>query len=171
MNPVLIFGASRGTGFLLAQRLRAADVLVGAMLRAGADAAPLLRLGVQVSRGDAFVPADVAEWGSVTVIVHTRDVILECHAELPRGKMGSGFYNLQSAGPLSGHIRADHCESIYFVRRPFMGKRTLSIHFFNGRRHTMFKVYVGRDAQRNLKADQVQRFDALERRVALREAA
>lgn len=123
--------------------------------------------------GGAFpdVMADVAKWGSVTVIVHTRDLILECQAALPPGKMGHGFYNLQGAGPLSGHLRADHCESIYFVRRPFMGKDTLSIQFFNGEGHTMFKVYVGRDAQRNLKVDQVDLFNALARRVALPEAA
>lgn len=60
MNPVLIFGASRGTGLLLARRLREAAVPVYAMLRVGVDDAPLVQMGVQVSRGDAFVPADVA---------------------------------------------------------------------------------------------------------------
>lgn len=57
---VLIFGASRGTGLLLAQRLRAGGVSVHAMLRPRSDASPLDEIGAQVVRGDALNAADVA---------------------------------------------------------------------------------------------------------------
>ena len=40
-----------------------------------------------------------------------------------------------------------------------MGMETMSVQFFNAHGETIFKIYVGRDAQKKLKADQVERFD------------
>lgn len=60
MTPVLVFGASRGTGLLLAQQLRQQGVAVQVMLRESAAADELLALGVSVVRGDALLPGDVA---------------------------------------------------------------------------------------------------------------
>lgn len=120
--------------------------------------------------GDTFldVMRDIAAWGEVTVIVHTGDLILEFASPLPLGRTGHGFYNLVDGGKLGGHLRADHCSAIFFVRRPFMGKDTLSVQFFNAAGESMFKIFVGRDENRSLRADQVERFDALERRLAPR---
>lgn len=119
--------------------------------------------------GSLFVEAmqDIAGWGKVTVVVHTPDIIMESHAEMPVGKLGHGFYNLQGGdGPLSGHLRPERCGAIYFVQRPFMGTDTCSVNFFNIEGEAMFKVYVGRDDMRRLKANQVERFNALARRLA-----
>ncbi len=59
MRPVLIFGASRGVGFLLARLLRQQGVPVAAMVRCGTAQADLEAEGVSVARGDAFSVADV----------------------------------------------------------------------------------------------------------------
>ncbi len=59
MKPVLIFGASRGVGFLLARMLRQRDVPVLAMLRSEAAHADLKAAGVLASHGDAFSLSDV----------------------------------------------------------------------------------------------------------------
>lgn len=131
-------------------------------------------LPAQVRRqapGSAFIDAfeDIASWGDVTLIVHTADAIIEFSGPLPVGKTGHGYYNLQGGGVVSGHLRADRCGAIYFVRRPFMGKETRSILFFNLEGAAMFKVYVGRDENRELRQDQLLRFDALERRLAVQE--
>lgn len=67
---------------------------------------------------------------------------------------------------MSGHLRAGNCRAIVFLRRPFMGTDTLSVQFFNGDGEAMFKIFVGRDEARRLKADQVARFAALEARFA-----
>jgi putative heme iron utilization protein len=40
------------------------------------------------------------------------------------------------------------------------------VQFLNGDGEAMFKIFVGRDAERRLKADQVERFAQLERRFA-----
>jgi putative heme iron utilization protein len=40
------------------------------------------------------------------------------------------------------------------------------VQFLNAEGEAMFKIYVGRDEDRRLKADQVERFAQLERRFA-----
>ena len=117
--------------------------------------------------GDRFleVMQDLSEWGPVTVIAHTKDIILEVEGPVPPGKLGHGFYNLHGDSPIGGHMRADHCKAIVFVRRPFMGKETLSVQFFNAEGEAMFKVFVGRDAKGNLRQDQVDRFTRLQARL------
>jgi len=117
--------------------------------------------------GSAFetVMADLASWGEITFLVHTKDLILECRGEIPPGQTARGFFNLQGHGPIGGHLRYGNCASIQFVVRPFMKMDTRAILFFNGEGGAMFKVYVGRNEDRSLRADQVARFDALRRRM------
>jgi putative heme utilization carrier protein HutX len=117
--------------------------------------------------GDRFVEVmeDLSEWGAVTVIAHTKDIILEVEGPVPPGKLGHGFYNLHGDSPIGGHLRAENCKAILFLRRPFMGTETLSVQFFNADGEAMFKVFVGRDRNRALKPEQVARFAALEARL------
>ena len=118
--------------------------------------------------GEAFeeVMNEVAAWGPVTLLVHTPDVILECKGAVPPGKVGRGYFNLVGPGPVGGHIRHENCKAIYFVRRKFMGADSCSIVFFNAPGEPMFKIFVGRDEQRSLLADQVEKFANLQRRLA-----
>lgn len=55
--PVVIFGASRGTGLELARALRARDAPVIALLRGETGRVELERMGVELVRGDAMDPA------------------------------------------------------------------------------------------------------------------
>lgn len=118
--------------------------------------------------GDLFVEVmeDLTTWGKVTVIAHTADVILEVEGEVPPGKLGHGFYNLHGDSPIGGHLRAGNCKAIHFLHRPFMGKESMSIQFFNADGGSMFKVFVGRDENRALKPDQIARFEQLKARLA-----
>ncbi len=110
------------------------------------------------------VMADIADWGVVTVLVHTQDIILECKGELPTGKTARGFYNLDHGSPIGGHFRLDQCTAMAFVRRVFMGSDSCSVSFFNRGGEAMFKIFVGRDENRQLIANQVERFTALQDR-------
>lgn len=85
--------------------------------------------------------------------------MLECTGSLPDGTYGHGYYNLNSGSPIHGHIKADNCHSIYLVDRLFHGRRTCSVQFFNNWGEPMFKIFVGRDASRELIAEQVSHFD------------
>jgi hypothetical protein len=62
--------------------------------RAVIEALPpqMLRLGA----GSAFADTmqDIAQWGEVTLIVHTDDAIFEFTGAIPAGEIGRGYFNL-----------------------------------------------------------------------------
>jgi putative heme utilization carrier protein HutX len=117
----------------------------------------------RIAGGDTFITAmdDIAEWGDVTFIVHTPDGIFEIGGPVPKGTEGRGYFNLAGSAGLHGHLRHDRCGGVAFVERPFMGKNSASVLFLNRDGGFMFKVFVGRDENRELKADQLERFRAL----------
>ena len=103
----------------------------------------------------------LTEWGEVLFIVHTPDIVLECAGTIPPGSFGRGYFNLHGDSPIGGHIRAENCKHIVFVSRPFMGRPSRSLQFFNAAGEAMFKIFVRRDKERNLLPEQVARFDVL----------
>jgi len=117
----------------------------------------------KIVTGDHLEPLldDGTSWGPILLIVHTPDLVLECEGPLPSGSYGRGYFNLQGESPISGHIRASRCREIAFVSRPFMGRESRSIQFFNFDGDSMFKIFVRREQNRDLVAEQVARFDAL----------
>ena len=118
---------------------------------------------VRIGRGGEFAAAmaDIAEWGEVTLIVHTDDAIFEFTGAIPAGEIGRGYFNLMQPKGLHGHLRHERCAAIAFVERPFMGKSSAFIAFINVDGGIMFKVFVGRDDKRELKVDQLERFRKL----------
>ncbi len=116
---------------------------------------------------EAFVTAmqDIAGWGEVTLIVHTDDGIFEITAPVSDGQIGHGYFNLVNPKVLHGHLRHARCGGVAFVERPFMGKPSAFVAFLNIEGGVMFKVFVGRDENRALKPDQLERFRALARLI------
>lgn len=109
---------------------------------------------------------DLTGWGSVLFIVHTEDIVLECTGPLPAGSFGHGYYNVHGDSPISGHINAGNCAAIYAIDRPFHGRRSCSVQFLNKAGNAMFKVFVVRDANRELVPEQLAKFEALRGRLA-----
>jgi putative heme utilization carrier protein HutX len=123
---------------------------------------------VRIGGGDdAFVTAmqDIAQWGEVTLIVHTADGIFEITAPVSPGEVGRGYFNLMQPKGLHGHLRHERCAAIAFVERPFMGKSSAFAAFLNVDGGVMFKIFVGRDEARALRGDQLLRFRALADRL------
>ena len=89
----------------------------------------------------------------------------------PPGTFGRGYFNLHGDSPIGGHIKAENCRHVAFVARPFMGRASRSIQFFSGEGSAMFKIFVRRDAERNLIGEQVAMFDALRESYRARLAA
>lgn len=120
--------------------------------------------------GGAFIDAmrDIAGWGDVTLIVHTDDGIMEFGGPVPAGEVGRGYYNVPGAKGFHGHLRHERCAGIAFVERPFMGRLSASVLFLNADGGIMFKVFVGRDENRELKADQLEKFRALAESCAVK---
>jgi heme iron utilization protein len=110
--------------------------------------------------------ADLTAWGEVLFIVHTPDIVLECAGKIPPGSFARGYFNLHGDSPIGGHLKAENCTHIAFVSRPFMGRPSRSLQFFNGGGEAMFKIFVRRDDKRQLLPDQVARFDALRQELA-----
>ncbi|MDA9466416.1 heme utilization cystosolic carrier protein HutX [Bradyrhizobium sp. CCBAU 53415] len=128
---------------------------------------------MRIGGGEHFVAAmqDLAEWGEVTLIVHTDDAIFEFTGPIPAGEIGRGYFNLMQPKGLHGHLRHERCAGVAFVERPFMGKTSAFIAFLNANGGIMFKVFVGRDETRALRADQLARFRQLADRIAAAPAA
>ncbi len=101
-------------------------------------------------------------WGAVTTIVHSMGSIFEVKAPFPKGKLARGYYNLMGKdGELHGHLRLDLVEHIALVSKPFMGQESYFIGFFAANGECVFKVYLGRDKQRNLYPQQIEKFQQL----------
>ncbi|WJR79133.1 heme utilization cystosolic carrier protein HutX [Bradyrhizobium sp. NP1] len=128
---------------------------------------------VRIGAGGGFATAmqDIAQWGEVTLIVHTDDAIFEFTGAIPPGEIGRGYFNLMQPKGLHGHLRHERCGAIAFVERPFMGKQSAFAAFLNVDGGIMFKVFVGRDETRALRADQLARFRALAERLTSAGAA
>lgn len=105
----------------------------------------------------------MADWGTVLFIVHTADIVLECEGALPVGSFGHGYYNIHGDSPIGGHIRASSCRAIYIVDRPFHGRRSCSVQFYNAEGEAMFKVFVRRDKSRELVPEQLALFETMKR--------
>lgn len=103
----------------------------------------------------------ISGWGEVLFIVHTADIVLECTGRLPAGSFGRGYFNIHGDSPIGGHIKADNCAAIYFVDRPFHGRRSCSVQFFNNAGEAMFKIFVRRNAARELVPEQAAAFELL----------
>jgi putative heme utilization carrier protein HutX len=110
--------------------------------------------------------AELTTWGEVLFIVHTPDIVLECAGKIPPGTFSRGYFNIHGDSPIGGHLKAENCTHIVFVSRPFMGRPSRSLQFFNGAGEAMFKIFVRRDDKRELLPEQLARFDALREALA-----
>lgn len=119
--------------------------------------------------GSTFIDAmkDIGSWGDVTLIIHTDDGIMEFGGPIPAGEVARGYYNVPGSKGFHGHLRHERCAGLAFVERPFMSRSSASILFFNTDGGIMFKVFVGRDEKRELKADQLVAFRALGDRLCV----
>ncbi len=107
---------------------------------------------------------DISTWGEITFIVNTGPVILEVKSEMGKGQLAGDMYNLNEK-PICGHLNAAACGRVAFVRRKLFSMETRSVQFYAKDGNCMFKIYLGRDAKRQLIPAQIEAFDALEERL------
>ena len=120
-----------------------------------------------IARAAGVAPLDVLRAlpaGEVTFIVNTGPVILEVKGPMQGGTVANGMYNPRGK-PISGHLNIEACASLAFVRRKLFGMETRSVQFYGHDGACLFKVYLGRDAERKLIPAQIAAFDALEARL------
>ena len=104
---------------------------------------------------------EISQWGNFTTIIEKEGSIFEIKDRFPTGMVGRGYYNLnmkEEEGSLHGHLKLDNLAHIAFVSLPFRGKESYNIAFIADNGQTIFKVYLGRDEQRQLFPNQVEKF-------------
>ncbi len=94
--------------------------------------------------------AEMATWEKATFIMQHLGSVLEIKAAIPSGNHGHGYFNLNGASPLQGHLKIDDLGEICFLSMPFMGLESHSVQFFNADGNVKFSVYVGRGEDRKL---------------------
>ncbi len=104
---------------------------------------------------------ELRSWGEILMIVQTQDIVFEVAGTLPEGSEGHGWFNIHGDSPIGGHIKKEACVSIAFIDRTFHGRRSLSVWFMNAAGSAMFKIFVRRDAEKELLPHQVARFETL----------
>ncbi len=102
-------------------------------------------------------------FGPVTTIVHSFGSIFEVKAPFPKGKVARGYYNLMgNEGELHGHLKLENIRHVALVSKPFMGRESHYFGFFSECGSNIFKVYLGRNKQRELIEEQVITFRAMQ---------
>lgn len=104
---------------------------------------------------------EIRGWGEILMIVQTGDIVLEVPGDLPEGSESHGWFNVHGDSPIGGHIKKDNCTAIAFVDRGFHGRRSCSVWFMNAAGSAMFKIFVRRDENKELRGDQLAKFEAL----------
>jgi hypothetical protein len=87
---------------------------------------------------------------------------------IPPGKIAQGYYNLSGRTGFHSQLRHERCAGVAFVERPFFGRLSASIIFFNTEGGTMFKNFVGRDDSREFLPDQLAAFRKLAEQLSIR---
>lgn len=103
----------------------------------------------------------VSQWGIFTTIIEKEGSIFEIKDRFPTGIIGRGYYNLNmkdDEGAIHGHLKLDNIADIAFVSLPFRSKESYNIAFIAPNGQTIFKIYLGRDEQRQLFPEQVEHF-------------
>jgi putative heme utilization carrier protein HutX len=106
---------------------------------------------------------ELTGWGDILFLLHNQHGVFEIKTTLPQGAFGRGYFNIHGETALGGHLRAERCESIWFVDRPFFGRRSCSIQFLDQDGVVMFKIYVRRGKDRELDAGQLAKFESARR--------
>jgi putative heme utilization carrier protein HutX len=102
------------------------------------------------------------DWGDVVTIVLHGGCVFEYKGPFPPGEVGSGYYNLKGTRPgFEGHLRLDAIDHIAFQDRQHAGRAAHALTFNDADGGNLFKVFLGRDGNGEILADQLRRYEAL----------
>jgi putative heme utilization carrier protein HutX len=100
--------------------------------------------------------------GPMTTIVFSGGCVFEYKGPFPPGRVAEGFYNLEGTRPgFEGHLRLESLARVRFQDRPHRGRASYAFVFEDDGGRTVFKVFLGRDEQGEIYADQLAFFDSM----------
>ncbi|MEL6827972.1 MAG: heme utilization cystosolic carrier protein HutX [Pseudomonadota bacterium] len=101
---------------------------------------------------------DIGDWGAVLFITEGNSVITGMSIEMPQVFLRDGYYHFFGQGGFGGHIEETACHHIAFIERHFQNRNSRSIHFYDASGEPMFKIFVSRELNGDMKAEQVERW-------------
>ncbi|WOX04536.1 heme utilization cystosolic carrier protein HutX [Microbulbifer pacificus] len=111
---------------------------------------------------------ELPSWGKVTAIVQSEGSVFEFKGEFPKGSIAHGYYNfMHHKNPFHGHLLVAGITEVAFVSKPHRGTESHSMVFLAPSGNCVFKVFLGRDAERQLIPEQVERFKQLKQQLAV----
>ena len=102
--------------------------------------------------------AEIATLGKLTTIVIHNGHVFEFKGEFPGGAMAHGYYNLLAQEGFTGHLKVDSIRRIEMICGRHRGRDTWYWQFLHDDGSVAFKVFLGRDADGNVNADQLDWF-------------
>ena len=106
-------------------------------------------------------------WGRITAIVQSEGSVFEFKGEFPKGSIAHGYYNfMHHKNPFHGHLLVDGITEVAFLSKPHRGSESHSMVFLAPSGNCVFKVFLGRDSERKLISQQVERFKQLKQQLA-----
>ena len=124
---------------------------------------------VSLAEGDQFetIIDELREWGDIMLVLDVEGSIFEMVTPFPKGGKKFGYYNMSdSRTALKGHLKLDGYGAIALVSKPFHGVNTRSVQFFSPAGRPVFKVYIRRNKDKSFVAEQLERFNALQQKLA-----
>lgn len=105
---------------------------------------------------------ELHHWGNVTTIVLHGGSVFEYKGPFPIGRVAEGYYNLDGPVPgFHGHLKLDAIATIGFQDRAHRGRASYALTFNDADGNTIFKVFLGRDEDGEIIAEQLQRFQQI----------
>lgn len=109
---------------------------------------------------------ELSRWGNTTTIIIHGGCVFEFKGVFPVGDVAHGYYNLQGESGFQGHIKLDNISSVGFQDSPHRGKTSYAFVFNDAQEQVIFKVFLGRDKDGELLANQVEAFKQLQANAA-----
>ncbi|MEZ5539951.1 MAG: heme utilization cystosolic carrier protein HutX [Pseudomonadales bacterium] len=103
----------------------------------------------------------ISTWGNTTTIILHGGSVFEFKGDFPTGTMAEGFYNLKGNGGFEGHLNLESVQSIQFQSKNHRGRESHALVFVDKNNDTIFKIFLGRDAEGNLLQHQLEKFEQL----------
>ena len=107
------------------------------------------------------------DWGDLVTIVLHGGCVFEFKGPFPPGSVGRGYFNLQGTRPgFEGHLKLAAIDHIGFQDRPHAGRMAHALTFNDAQGQTLFKVFLGRDADGEIWPQQLAAYAALRSSLA-----
>ncbi|RCU45611.1 heme utilization cystosolic carrier protein HutX [Corallincola holothuriorum] len=114
----------------------------------------------------------LSQWRNTTTIIIVAGCVFEFKGTFPPGELGHGYFNLNGELPgLHGHLKLQAIQNIRLMAKQHRGMDSYAFVFEDRKGGTIFKIYLGRDANGTIHPEQLTAFLDMKRTGKLPELA